>query len=269
MVSSSYHDARDRHYGKQDSAKIILAIKAIRNTNADYGYRRITLALKKQGFQVNHKRVLRIMKENDLLCHAYERNVHKYNSYKGRVGKVAPNRVNRRFSTDRPYQKVVTDVTELRWGGNSTNERAYFTAYIDLFNGEVLTWSLDLHPTVEFVVSPLTELLKDRPELDYRMTIHSDQGFQYQNSRYRTCLKEHRVFQSMSRKATCLDNACAESFFHQLKVGTVHNHHYTDFQTLKHAVKEYIQYYNYHRIKTKLAGMSPVEYRIHNDQRCA
>ncbi|WP_353954404.1 DDE-type integrase/transposase/recombinase, partial [uncultured Lentilactobacillus sp.] len=71
---------------------------------------------------------------------------------------------------------VVTDVTELRWGESSTNERAYFTAYIDLYNGEVLSWSLDFHPTVEFVVNPLTELLKNRPKLDYRMTIHSDQG---------------------------------------------------------------------------------------------
>lgn len=79
------------------------------------------------------------MKENDLLCHAYERNVHKYNSYKGRVSKVAPDRVNRSFSTDRPYQKVVSNVTELRWGECSTNERSYFTAYIDLYNDEALT----------------------------------------------------------------------------------------------------------------------------------
>lgn len=67
-------------------------------------------------------------------------------------------------------------MTELRWGESSTNERAYFTAYIDLYNGKVLSWSLDFHPTVEFVVNPLTELLKNRPKLDYRMTIHSDQG---------------------------------------------------------------------------------------------
>ncbi|KZV03169.1 hypothetical protein [Lactiplantibacillus plantarum] len=68
----------------------------------------------------------------------------KYNSYKGTVGTVAHNRLNRRFKTDRPFQKIVTDVTEIRWGNQTLNERAYFTAYIDLYNGEILEWALVL-----------------------------------------------------------------------------------------------------------------------------
>lgn len=268
MSSSSYYDARKRQY-HHDSKEVIQTIKTIRKEHSDYGYRRITVELRKVGFQINHKAVLRIMRTNQLLCHAYERKTRKYNSYRGNIGKIASNLLNRRFKTDRPYQKIVTDVTELRWGNESTAERAYFTAYIDLFNGEVLQWDIKLHPTVEFVTRPLERLIQQRPSLKYRMTIHSDQGFQYQKHVYTTTLKSDKVFQSMSRKAICLDNASAESFFHILKVGTVHNHHYGTYLELKAAVGKYIDYYNNKRIKIKLAGMSPVEYREHAGQKVA
>ncbi|MFC0088180.1 IS3 family transposase, partial [Weissella thailandensis] len=104
------------------------------------------------------------------------------------------------------------------------------------------------------------------PKLNYRLTIHSDQGFQYQNYEYVSRLQNNHVFQSISRKATCLDNAMAESFFHLLKVGTVHNNHYQNYDELKSAVNNYIYYYNNKRIKTKLAGKTPVQYRSLSDQ---
>jgi transposase InsO family protein len=167
------------------------------------------------------------------------------------------------------FKKIATDVAELRWGAGTTNERAYLTVYLDLFNNDVLTWNISLSPTVAFVVDPLKELLDNRPTLPYRMTVHSDQGVQYQNASYRNTLKNDHVFQSMSRKATCLDNAVVESFFHILKVGTVHNHHYDTYQELLDAVNEYIPYYNNQRIRTKLAGMSPVDFREHASQSAA
>ncbi|KRN26868.1 DNA integrase [Lactobacillus selangorensis] len=268
MSSSSYYDARKRKY-QQVSKELVQAIKTIRDENPDYGYRRITIELQKLGLKVNHKAVLRIMRTNQLLCHAYERKTRKYDSYKGSIGKIAPNLLNRRFKTDRPYQKIVTDVTELRWGNRTMEERAYFTAYIDLFNGEVLQWDISRHPTVEFVTKPLEQLIQERPDLGYRMTVHSDQGFQYQNCVYTELLKSAKAFQSMSRKATCLDNAAVESFFHILKVGTVHNHNYRTYDDLKAALTKYIEYYNNKRIKIKLAGMSPIEYRKHTDQKVA
>lgn len=265
MSSSSYHDANRRHY-QQDSKHLISTLKLLRKEHEDYGYRTMTLALRNMGYTVNHKKVLRLMNKYDLLCRAFERKTRKYNSYRGSVGNIAPNRLKRRFKTDRPYQKIVTDVTELRWGNKTTDERAYFTAYMDLFSGEIISWAIGLHPTVQFVTDPLDQLLAHRPELSYRMTIHSDQGFQYQNWEYRQRLKGAKVFQSMSRKATCLDNAAAESFFHILKVGTVHNHHYANFEELRTATIAFINYYNHKRIKTKLAGMTPVEFREHSSQ---
>ena len=268
MSSSSYHDACKRAY-KTYPREWINEITAIRHENPDYGYRRVTAELHHRGLKANHKVVLKIMTINGLLCTAFNRLTKKYNSYVGTVGHIAPNRVKRRFTTDRPCQKVLTDVTELRWGAGSIAERAYFTAFIDVYNGEILTWNIGLHPTVEFVTKPLDELLEQRSERHYRMTIHSDQGFQYQNRDYVSRLAHNRVFQSMSRKATCLDNAMAESIFHIIKVGTVHNNHYQSYDELKSAVTDYVYYYNNKRIKTKLAGKTPVQYRYLFDQLAA
>ncbi|MGQ4558551.1 IS3 family transposase [Levilactobacillus hammesii] len=268
MSSSSYHDAIKREY-QTAPTELVDRIRKIREDNLDYGYRTVTAALKTQGTIVNHKAVLRIMRENNLLCHAFDRRTTKYSSYRGTVGTVAKNRLNRRFKTDRPFQKVVTDVTEIRWGDQTTQERVYFTAYIDLHSGEMLEWAISLSPTVEFVTKPLERLIKNRPDLPYRMTVHSDQGFQYQNKRYVNLLKESKVYQSMSRKATCLDNAVAESTFNIFKVGTVHNHQYSSYEELKVAVSNYVEYYNHRRIRTKLAGMTPVEYRNHASQLAA
>ena len=270
MANSSYYHANSHVYKHTDKATPLLkSIMQIRTENEDYGYRRVTLELKNRGLVVNHKHVLKLMQDNSLLCTAFKKKSRKYNSYRGTVGKVSKNILNRRFYTNRPYQKIVTDVTELRWGNQTTSERAYFTSFVDLFNSEILAWNISLHPTVDFITKPLEQVLNNRPNLSYRMTIHSDQGFQYQNYEYVSRLKTHKVFQSMSHKATCLDNAVAESSFHILKVGTVHNHYYENYEELKHAVSDYVTYYNNERIKTKLAGMSPVNYRIHTSQKAA
>ena len=113
MPNSSYYDALHRKY-QSGSSTLIDEVKSIRLANPDYGYRTVTLALKNKGISVNHKAVLCIMRENNLLCQAFNRRTKKYNSYKGTVGTVAHNRLNRRFKTDCPFQKIVTDVTEFR-----------------------------------------------------------------------------------------------------------------------------------------------------------
>lgn len=99
-------------------------------------------------------------------------------------------------------------------------------------------------------------LIKLRPKLNYRMTLHSDQGVQWRKK-----LKENRIFQSMSRRATCLDNAPMESFFHTMKVELYHNKEYTTQEELVKAMIGWINYYNNERIKVKLKGKTPVEYR--------
>ncbi len=146
------------------------------------------------------------MQKQHLQSQAYSKHSRKYNSYKGTIGKIAPNRLHRRFKTDRPYQKLKVDVTELQWGDKSTVHSCYLEPVMDLYSGEILSFNIDLHPTVKFALKPLFEALESLPELNYRTTVHSDQGFQYQHHSWVKELKEHHVFQSMSRKAKSLQH---------------------------------------------------------------
>jgi len=261
---STYYYARTHKGRVFDDDKIVQAIDEIRQSDPKYtkkyGYRRMTDALKEMGFTVNHKKVLRIMTEHAWLCQAFNRQKRKYNSYKGTVGKIAKNLLKRRFITDRPYQKLVADVSEFRYGNMGQNDRVYLEPIMDLFSGEILAFNISEHPTVEFAIKPLKEALDNIPKLNYRTTVHTDQGFQYQNSSWQRILKEHRIFQSMSRKATCLDNASMESFFHIMKVEMM-DIHYDKKADLIQSMTEWIDFYNHRRIKTKLNGMSPVKYR--------
>lgn len=123
--------------------------------------------------------------------------------------------------------------------------------------------------TVAFALKPLHEALEGLPEHHYRTYVHTDQGFQYQSYAWRKELKSHRVCQSMSRKATCLDNAQMESFFHIMKAETVSAHDYQTQEELERAMREWIKYYNKSRIKEKLGGLSPIDYRISTTKQVA
>ena len=117
----------------------------------------------------------------------------------------------------------------------------------------------------KYVLEGLNKVFESRTEgLKYRMTVHSDQGVQYQSNIYRHTLRKHRVFQSMSRRATCHDNAAMESFFHIMKVEMNYfTHHFETKKQLVKAMKEWIEYYNHKRIRHKLKGLTPIEYRNH------
>jgi len=267
LPRSVYYYHVNRKEPETDS--VLEEIKNIKQEHKDYGYRRVTLELKNRKMVVNHKKVQRLMQENNLQANAYNIKIKKYNSYKGRRGKVAPNRLNQRFKTDRPCQKLTADITELRWGNKTTAERAYFQPLYDLYNDEVLAFNIGLSPTVDFAVKPLKAALENLPELAYRTTVHTDQGFHYQNKKWTKVLKEHKVIQSMSRKGNCLDNASMESFFSIMKKETVYSKDYATFEELEAAITSWISYYNEKRIKGKLGGKSPIQYRLLMAQKIA
>lgn len=268
MPKSDYYYQKQRQQRDTDDP-MISEIKAVKQKHPAYGYRRVVLTLRRCHLKVNHKKVQRIMRTEGLQSTAYTKRIRKYNSYKGTVGKVAKNRLNRRFMTDRPYQKLVSDVSEFRWGHQTTNERLYLEPVMDLYSDEILAFNISDHPTVAFALKPLHEALERLPEHHYRTYVHTDQGFQYQNCLWRKELKSHHVCQSMSRKATCLDNAQMESFFHLMKAETVASHHYQTRKELETAMRVWIKYYNESRIKEKLGGQSPIEYRISNTEQVA
>lgn len=139
------------------------------------------------------------MRENGLSSRMYNRQTRKYDSSIGPQVQKAKNRLKRRFQTDRPYQKMVTDVSEFRYGKMGQKERVYLSPIKDLCSGEIVSYSIGDRPTTDFVMKPLIELINQRPILKYRMTVHSDQGVQYQTNTWRQTLKHHHIFQSMSR----------------------------------------------------------------------
>nr|WP_241654670.1 IS3 family transposase [Sporolactobacillus shoreae] len=264
-----YQHNQLQHSQHENDDRITAEIMNVKHDHPAYGYRRVTLALQRHHILVNHKKVQHIMSAEGLQSTAYTQRIRKYNSYKGMVGKVAKNHLKRRFMTDRPYQKLVSDISEFRWGHQTTNERLYLEPVMDLYSDEILSFNISDHPTVAFALKPLHEALERLPEHHYRTYVHTDQGFQYQNYLWRKELKSHHVCQSMSRKATCLDNAQMESFFHLMKAETVASHHYQTSEELEAAMRVWMKYYNECRIKEKLGGQSPIDYRISTTEQAA
>lgn len=234
--------------------------------NGNYGYRRIDMELRKRGYIVNHKKILRIMNKLNITCEKFTRKSRKYSSYKGQVGKVAENRINRRFDTHIPYQKITTDTTEFKYYTKNKNskpviKKAYLDPYLDMFNGEILSYRLSERPNAKAILDALDEAIIIAKKCPYRTTIHTDQGWGYQMKVFSKRLKDNKIFQSMSRRGNCLDNSPMENFFGVMKQEMFYGVVYESFEELKQAVDDYIYYYNYQRIKAKLTGMSPVEYR--------
>lgn len=218
-----------------------------------YGYRRITSTLKNNGVQINHKRVARIMYECGLKSLV---RIKKYKSYKGQQGKIARNLLQRDFKAQKPNQKWVTDVTEF----NVSGQKLYLAPIMDLYNGEIVSYNLSQRPTFNQTMDMLTKALHKLPQ-NCRPILHSDQGWQYQMKQYQSQLRQRRIKQSMSRRGNCLDNAAMESFFATLKSEMFHLKKFNSIEELKKDINNYINYYNNDRIKQKLNGLSPVQYR--------
>lgn len=218
-----------------------------------YGYRRITADLRQAGQIVNHKTVQRLMQGLGLKSLV---RLKKYRSYKGTMGRTAPNVLQRQFDASGLNQKWVTDVTEF----NVAGEKLYLSPVMDLYNGEILAYEMNKRPVFNLVAAMLKKAFTRLSSTDKPM-LHSDQGWQYQQPSYRRMLADRGLVQSMSRKGNCLDNAAMESFFGTLKSEFFYLNKFTSLDELQTGIKQYIHYYNHDRIKLKLKGLSPVQYR--------
>ena len=231
MIESIYHEHRGR-----------------------YGYRRIHLELKRQGIHLNHKTVQKLMVQRGLKSTVRPK---KYRSYRcTEEGKTAPNVLERDFTATRPDEKWVTDVTEFK----VKDQKVYLSPLIDLFTGEVISYRVAKNVRLPLV----TEMLQDvigTLKGGATPIVHSDQGWQYRHSSYQKKLADSGLIQSMSRRGNCLDNAVAENFFALLKTEMFHGQDFESADDLIEKIDEYITYYNTKRIKVKLKGLTPVEYR--------
>lgn len=236
---------------------IIEKLKEIYYVNKGrYGYRRVTLELKNQGLNINHKKVQRLMKKLNL--QSIIRKKRKYSSYKGFVGKVADNHIKRNFEATAPNQKWFTDVTEF----NLRGEKLYLSPILDAYGRYIVSYDISCSPNLEQINHMLNLAFKENENYE-NLIFHSDQGWQYQHYSYQEKLKEKKITQSMSRKGNSLDNGLMECFFGLLKSEMFYEQEekYKTLEELKEAIEDYIYYYNNKRIKEKLKGLTPASYR--------
>lgn len=248
-----YHQARlaspDPHAGLKTA--IAEAFEAARGR---YGHRRIHTVLVRAGWQVAKKTVLKLMNALGLVCKV--RRPRRHRSWLGAPGTTAENVLDREFAADAPDTKWVTDVTEFRIG----DRKLYLSPVIDLFDRSVVAYSCGLSPSLELTNSSLRAAIATLPA-GAAPLVHSDQGFQYRHASWRALLADAGLTQSMSRRATCLDNAVAENFFGHLKEELFHRNTFDSVEAFITALDDYIDWYNTTRISTTLGGLSPAEYR--------
>ena len=255
--SSYYYHSKPQPVDKYSEIKE--SIRAIYHRHKGrLGYRRITVLLKQKGHVINHKTVLRLMR---LIGLKSVIRVKKYKSYKGDLGKIAPNILARNFKAAQPNEKWATDITEFKVAG----KKLYLSTVIDLFNAEIISYEISSRPIFQQVETMLKKSFK-KLAADSKPILHSDQGWQYQMKQYQRLLKQNGITQSMSRKGNCLDNAVIENFFGILKCELYYIDKFRSIDHLRHEIKEYINYYNNDRIKLNLNGMSPTQYRVHHYQ---
>lgn len=254
MARSSfyYHQKRFKRPDKhQDLKKAI--VKIFHAHKGRYGYRRITMALRNEGHKVNHKTVQSLMR----ICGIKSLvRLKKYRSYKGNIGKIAPNLLERDFHASQPNQKWVTDVTEFSVQG----KKLYLSPIMDLYNREIVSYSILDRPVFNMVTQMLDMAFKKLPD-NTGLILHSDQGWQYQMRKYQKLLEKKGIRQSMSRKGNCLDNAAMENFFGLLKSELFYLRKFNTTDELLVELEDYIYYYNNFRIKEKLKGLSPIQFR--------
>ena len=251
-------------------ADLIDAITRIFNDNYKrYGYRRITLQLKNEGWIVNHKTVKRLMSKLNLYGSTPRA---KYKSYKGDFNGTVDNKLlhkkidvkkhtttyERDFSTSGVNEKWTTDISEFHIAAG----KLYLSPILDMHNREIVSYNISKRPGYVQITDMLNKAFNKFDDLS-NLIFHSDQGWQYQMYPYHKALKERGITQSMSRKGNCLDNSPMENFFGKMKNEMFYGHEY-EFKTLEQlqkAMEEYIDYYNSKRIQVKLKGLTPCQAR--------
>ena len=270
LPRSDYYYWKNRIDPDTKNTDLMDAISAIYTDNHKrYGYRRITLQLKNEGWAVNHKTVKRLMSKLKLYGITPRA---KYKSYKGDFNGTVDNKLLykrvdtkrhrteyiRDFSTTDVNEKWTTDVSEFHIAAG----KLYLSPILDMHNREIVSYNISRSPSFVQTTDMLNKAFSKYKNLNH-LIFHSDQGWQYQMFQYHNALKERGITQSMSRKGNCLDNSPMENFFGKMKNEMFYGHEF-EFKTLEQlqkAMEDYIEYYNNERIQVRLKGLTPCQAR--------
>ncbi len=231
------------------------AIQRIALAWPSYGRPRITEELRRQGWQVNPKRVYRLMREDNLLCVRKRKFVVTTDSNHGR--KIYPN-LARDLVLTGVDQLWVADITYIRLA----EEFVYLAVVLDAFSRRVIGWALDRTIEDDLTVAALQMALSQRTVLP-GLVHHSDRGSQYASGDYTDLLKKHGLEISMSRKGNPWDNAACESFMKTLKYEEVLRNEYRDLADARASIREFLEkVYNEKRLHSALGYRPPVEFEL-------
>jgi len=240
---------------RQEETALRDRIQRLALSNRHYGYRRLTAELKREGWAVNHKRVLRIAREDNLLCLRRRAFVpqttqsdHRYKIYPNLAKRLVPMAVN---------QLWVADITYIRLD----EAFVYLAVILDAFSRKVVGWALDNHLKASLAIEALNMALASRTVVSGTLIHHSDRGVQYACFDYVFELDRHGILPSMSRPGCPYDNAMAESFMKTLKQEEVDGTTYRDLDHVRAAMSEFLEaVYNRKRLHSALGYRPPVEF---------
>lgn len=223
-------------------------------SNRRFGSPSVLMKLKEQGIHCNHKRIERLMKENQIYSKVKKK--FKITTDSNHKFSICPNLVERDFSPQKVNTLWCSDITYIRTGEGWL----YLAVVIDLFSRKVIGWSMSESMSRALVIDSFMMAWSKRGKPE-NLVYHSDRGSQYASHDFQNLLKNLNVKQSMSRKANCWDNACAESFFASLKKEEVYQQKYQTRAEAKACVFEYIEiFYNAYRPHSFTTGLSPNQY---------
>lgn len=226
---------------------------AYEERNGILGYRQMTIKLNREySQQLNHKRIYRLMRLIGLKSVCRRK---RFNYVKSTPEVVAENILNRDFIATRPYQKWLTDVTELKYGDG---HKAYLSAILDLGDRSITSYVLGRSNNNALVFDTFDNAVRNNPNA--KPIFHSDRGFQYTNKTFKHKLDKANMTQSMSRVGRCLDNAPMEGFWGIIKSEMFYLRKFDTFEELEAAIHEYMFYYNNHRYQKRLHCMTPLEF---------
>lgn len=231
------------------------------SVNKIYGFRRMTMNINcRMNKNYNLKRIYRLMKDELKISSIIRRKKNRY--IKSSAEYKAENILNRQFSADVAEQKILTDITEFKYG---VGKKIYMCATFDLYDKSILSYSLSDKANTELVLKVLENSYTK--EIPKNSILHSDRGAQFTSLEYKETLEKLGVTHSMSRVGKCIDNGPMEGFFGNIKSEKYYLKKYSNLEELERDISDYIKFYNEDRLQKKLGNLSPLMYRENNKQK--